>query len=191
MIRRLLFTRITPAIFRAIRLFDRVYLAPLIEAKRRYQSTGSLSLLFVCKGNICRSAYACQRFSTLAGDSKKNGVTAVSAGLETRNGFPADSSAIESASGRGIVLNEHRTAVLTDEMAAAADLILVMDERNLTNFCDRYPEYCGKAMYLGALDFQCGGKRVSIPDPFGGDARCFEECFQIIDRSLELLVAQL
>ena len=59
-------------------------------------------LVFVCKGNICRSAFA-------EAVAKSLGMDAVSCGLQTVISAPANEDAVKTAREMGYALDEHRT----------------------------------------------------------------------------------
>ena len=81
-------------------------------------------LVFVCQGNICRSAFA-----DVA--ARANGLNAASFGLSTDSGKPAHSPAIMAAAVLGIDLGNHRTTRAEDFNTQPGDLLLAMETRQL------------------------------------------------------------
>ncbi len=95
-------------------------LAPLIAPKR----DAVRRLVFVCHGNICRSAYA----EALA---RRAGFAAASFGLSTTSGVPAHPPLAAMARDRGISLDRHSATAASDFEAREGDYLLAMEVRHL------------------------------------------------------------
>ena len=128
------------------------------EAGRRLAS--ARELLFVCYGNINRSALA----HAYAAQRPSNGLTFVSAGFHRPDGRPADPTMVEIAAGRGIDLSGNRSRALDPQMVASADLIFVMELAQIERLEAEFPAARGKTFLLGAVDAAGGAE---IPDPYG------------------------
>ncbi|MDH5235764.1 MAG: RpiB/LacA/LacB family sugar-phosphate isomerase, partial [Gemmatimonadota bacterium] len=85
-----------------------------------------MRLLFVCTGNTCRSAMAEAIARRLAASRGLEDVTVQSSGTSAWEGAPASDGALLVALEQGLDLNGHRARVLSKEIVAEADLILVM-----------------------------------------------------------------
>ncbi len=81
-------------------------------------------LVFVCHGNICRSAYA----EALAHEA---GLAAISFGLSTTSGKPAHPPLAALAVARGHDLSSHRATAQDDYEPREGDLLLAMETRHL------------------------------------------------------------
>ena len=81
-------------------------------------------LVFVCHGNICRSAYG----DALA---KSLGAHAASFGLSTTSGQPAHPPIAGLAQLAGLSLADHRTTARADYTPQDGDLLLAMEHRHL------------------------------------------------------------
>lgn len=81
-------------------------------------------LVFVCHGNICRSAMA-----DVA--AREAGMRAASFGLSTSSGKGAHPPAIDAARALGFDLSAHRTTRVEDFAAQPGDLLLAMETRHL------------------------------------------------------------
>ncbi|KZN29544.1 phosphotyrosine protein phosphatase [Pseudoalteromonas luteoviolacea S2607] len=131
------------------------------------------SILVVCAGNICRSPTA---EYVLKHKLKETKINVSSAGLTALEGKPADPMAREIASSHGIEMNEHQGRQLTSQLIASNSVILVMEERHLTDLCNRYPQARGKTFLLGKW---LGDKE--IPDPYRQSKEAFEHVYELID----------
>jgi protein-tyrosine phosphatase len=81
-------------------------------------------LVFVCHGNICRSAFA----DVVAA---KHGLRSASFGLSTSAGQPAHAPAAEASLALGHDLSAHRTTKVEDFESAPGDYLLGMEVRHL------------------------------------------------------------
>src|SRR5208337_852450 len=85
------------------------------------------NVLFVCKGNICRSPFAQYFLLSLVGNSKK----VMSCGYFPQSGRPSPREAIKAAQEWGIELKGHRSVLLSKEFIDFSDIVIVFDEDNL------------------------------------------------------------
>jgi protein-tyrosine phosphatase len=81
-------------------------------------------LVFVCHGNICRSAFA-------QAVARREGVRTAGFGLSTTSGMPAHPPVSAEAARRGLPLDDHLTTALDDYAWEQGDLLLVMEVRQL------------------------------------------------------------
>jgi protein-tyrosine phosphatase len=108
------------------------------------------SVLFVCKGNICRSPLAEAYFRSLV-EKEGRQMTVRSAGLETTPGKPADPRVKALAWEHRLSLGEHATTQVHMELLDQSDLILVMEIGQRDRIEALYPRSKGKVMLLGRL----------------------------------------
>ncbi len=169
-------------------LDERIYLKPVIRLGRN--RSGPIDILFVCKGNICRSPYAEVRFRKEVAKNRLPPVSVSSAGLDAGEGSSAFPTAIEVAQKRGIDLRSHTTTKMTLESAERADLIVAMEPGQLRELGAISADGKEKAILLGALLLREKGN-LTTPDPYGKPAGEFEACFDKIDRAVEVLLQRL
>ncbi|HEX7853158.1 MAG TPA: phosphotyrosine protein phosphatase [Sphingobium sp.] len=81
-------------------------------------------LVFICHGNICRSAFA-----DVA--ARRAGLSVASFGLSTESGKPAHPPATEAALRLGHDMSDHRATDLPDYAPQEGDLLLAMETRQL------------------------------------------------------------
>lgn len=134
-------------------------------------------LVFVCKGNICRSAYAAERARVL-------GVRAASFGLEASDGAPPDPAAAHNANLRGVDLSGHSSVRLQPSLINRDDLVLVFEPGQLAAVRER----CGDRTHpLSLLGIWTRPTKPHIHDPYGHSDRYFQQCFTIIDANIAAL----
>ena len=157
-----------------------------LKSRKIYETLpgGIRSVLFVCKGNICRSPFAA---SYLGAKLKERNcpIEVSSAGLESTPGGKANPIASAVALQDHISLAAHVTKPITDDLVHQADLIVVMEFMQYMDLIKKYPEAEGKLFRLG--DFHNGFAK-EIWDPYGGTNADFEFCFRMIRRCCDNLV---
>ena len=134
-------------------------------------------LVFVCKGNICRSPYASARARSL-------GLEAVSFGLETAGGAPADPVAARNAISRGLDLSGHCSVQLEESHIAENDLLIVFEPVQLAKVRQRCR---GRPFTVSLMGIWALPLRPHVHDPYGRSDRYFQECFAIIDANVNAL----
>lgn len=161
-------------------LVDRVSLVRTWRAARvRAAIRRSRRIVFVCKGNICRSpfaaGYVAQRY---AGRS----LTVASAGYYPQAGRPAPPAAVEAAAELGVDLRAHRSRTIDTPLLSDADAVVVFDRENDAVLRARFPAVRGKMQSLAALRSD-GGREIE--DPYGGTLDDFRRCYRIIAAALD------
>jgi len=134
-------------------------------------------LAFVCKGNICRSPYACAK-------ARSMGVQAVSFGIDAADGAPAAPAAAENALLRGIDLSEHRSSRVQSDRLAEGDLLIAFEPRQIVEVRRRI----GAGTSAELLGIWSRPIRPYIHDPYGMSDRYFQQCFSVIDASIARLI---
>jgi predicted ATP-grasp superfamily ATP-dependent carboligase/protein-tyrosine-phosphatase len=140
------------------------------------------SVLFVCHGNINRSAFAEKKLRELLGDRP---VTIASAGLLPEAGRATGIVSRTVAAELGIDLARHRSVVLTAGQLDAFDLVFYMEASHLRSIRQLNPRALAKCYPLSALESSAGA--VAISDPDGKGRPAFEETYGRIAGCVEEL----
>jgi protein-tyrosine-phosphatase len=159
------------------------------SANQRLVPPSARSFLFVCFGNIMRSAMA--EFlmrQELSRTGLEQQVRIVSAGLHAITGKEAHPWAQEAAAGLGISLADHRAKPVTRELVEQADCVLAMDFQNKAELLTLYPEAQEKIFMLSAYASGAWQYR-EIPDPYLGDLETTRFCGQQLQTCVQNLVA--
>jgi len=137
-------------------------------------------ILVVCHGNACRSPYAA---AVLARALHHRGVVVASAGL-----VPGSAPEVvhAEAARRGVRLGAHRPRLVTHADVVAADLIVVMDERQREALRDWFGAWWRRVVLLGDFDPDAASDRA-IADPVAGSAAEVSDCYSRIDRCVATL----
>ncbi|MCK6550164.1 ATP-grasp domain-containing protein [Myxococcota bacterium] len=145
------------------------------RTRLRTRLAAARSILFVCHGNINRSALAEHHLRSLVGDA----VVITSAGFHPEPGRAADPCMVAVARRHGLSLDGARSRVVDAAMVTRADVVLVMEVEHLTRLARRAPSARTKGFLLGAV---LDGDDVEITDPYGSDDATFERCFAHVTR---------
>lgn len=155
----------------------------------RHAPSASRSFLFVCFGNIMRSALAESLMRKAVNEmlpEQAREIETVSAGLHAINGNEAHPWSRTAALDFGISLEQHRARLLTREMVDQADCILAMDFQNKAELLSLYPEASSKIYMLSAYA-EGPWRNREIPDPYFGDVEVTRFCA----RQLQICVCNL
>lgn len=148
-----------------------------------------MKILFVCLGNICRSPLAAAIFNHKVIELKLDHVL-ISDSCGTGNyhiGGAADDRSIAVARKNGVVI-QHVVRQLTADDLEEFDHIIAMDRNNVANIT-RLPsakENYKKVKLMREYDPQGPG---DVPDPYYGTEKDFREVYDILDRSMDVLIA--
>jgi len=140
-------------------------------------------VLFVCKGNICRSPFA----EAYARQAIANGTQIVSAGYHPKENRPVPEAGLEAARELGIDLTPHRSSIVTEEMVRDAEVIFTFDQHNFVTLRERYPWARDRIHRLGLMS-KSGA--VDIRDPYGGSVEDFRRAYEAISRALDAAIAR-
>jgi protein-tyrosine phosphatase len=148
------------------------------------QGGASVSVLFVCMGNICRSPTAEGVFRKLLADAGLDGrVTVDSAGTHGYHiGAPPDRRASAAARARGFDLSGLRARRVEAGDFEAFDLIVAMDSDNLADLQAMAPE-TGRAETRRLMDYSDGGHGPDVPDPYYGGLNGFELVLDMVEQA--------
>jgi len=137
------------------------------------------SILVVCAGNICRSPTGEYLLKAKLNDkSADNQIKVSSAGLTALVGKGAEATATGIALTNNIDMSEHKGRQLNSALIAENDLILVMEERHLTDLLGQFPQARGKTFLLGKwID------DTEIPDPYRQSQEAFQHVYNLIDKA--------
>jgi protein-tyrosine phosphatase len=132
--------------------------------------------VFVCKGNICRSAYA----EVVA---RSLGLDAVSCGLRTIVAVPANEDAVRAARVRGVDLEDHKTTPIMYMVLRKTDLLVAMEPWQV-EFMERHlvRGYCYTLLGLWFKPVN-----PHIQDPYGASSDYFDHCFKYIEDAVHVI----
>jgi protein-tyrosine phosphatase len=137
-------------------------------------------VVFVCHGNICRSAFAHH-------EALKYNLNVASLGLSTSTGGRSPAPAIASAARAGIDLTVHRATSWPDFKVQAGDLFLVMEVRQAHEMRRRLGKRDDVQVCL--LGMWCKPVMPHLHDPYTLGDRYFDVCFERVRQAVRYLSA--
>lgn len=115
--------------------------------RRRPKDSPPTRILFVCTGNVCRSAFAEACLKGMLTDSHR--VEVSSAGITALVGSEMDPLMAQEAESRGIDPSEHCARQLTGRMLKSADIVLVFGPEHVAWIAAECPEVLDRVVALG------------------------------------------
>ena len=148
-----------------------------------------MKIMFVCTGNICRSAMAHWMLLKKIEDKKIQNVEVYSCGIYAENGDIPTYEAKRVMEEYGVNLSKHRATNIQNSNIEDMDLILCATSSHNIAVIDLYPELKEKVFTMKEYvnynrEFH---SPVDIKDPWGYDIDTYSSCAAEIDECLELL----
>jgi len=163
---------------------QRVRLLPPLRRRSVEQALTAVrrgkSILFVCKGNICRSPFAERYARSVLSDSR----SIYSSGYFPVSGRPAPEEAIAAAAEQHVDLFDHRSRRLDAETIRNADVIFVFDEQNRRRSAEDFPRAVRKMYLLGSLLHNASD---IIDDPYSSNVATFRTTYARIAKAIDRL----
>jgi protein-tyrosine phosphatase len=162
----------------------RALLAQLELATGRLQSFALVRpetvqrLVFVCHGNVCRSAFAHR-------EALKYGLNVASFGLSASAGAGSPAKAVASAERLGVDLKAHTATPWGDFEVHSGDQFLVMEVRHAHELRRRLGERDDVQICL--LGMWCKRAMPHLHDPYTLGERYFDRCFERIRQAIQRL----
>lgn len=147
-------------------------------------------ILFVCRGNTCRSPMAEAVARTRAGIV---GVDAIfkSAGIAVSViGAPADPRAIACAAKMGLDLTAHRADATTMPLLSAMDRIYALDREVRDQLMAQTPQPRQSRIHL-LMSLVPETGLTDVADPWSGTAADYDGAFALIDAAVAALIDDL
>jgi len=150
----------------------------------------SVSVLFVCLGNICRSPLA---EAALKAEAERLGVDVEvdSAGTgDWHLGYPPDPRSVAVAERNGIDISQRRARQVTPGDFFAFDHIVALDLQNLSNLRAMRPEGATAELSL-LLDHVPGREGEPVADPYYGEETHFDVTWQDVTEGAQALARRI
>jgi len=150
----------------------------------------SVSVLFVCLGNICRSPLA---EAALKAEAERLGVDVEvdSAGTgDWHLGYPPDPRSVAVAERNGIDISQRRARQVTPDDFFAFDHIVALDLQNLSNLRAMRPEGATAELSL-LLDHVPGREGEPVADPYYGEETHFDVTWQDVTEGAQALARRI
>jgi len=151
-----------------------------------------MKIIFVCMANIVRSFAAERMFKKALKENNRSDIEVSSAAIFDMDGKSADPMAVKILKEMGFEADGHFSRFLTEDIAADADMIIVMEQHHKDSIIESYPDTQKKvfllkpfsrgASYLNTADMK------EIRDPHNLSSYHYRLCFAEIYLALEGLI---
>ncbi len=151
-----------------------------------------IDIMFVCTGNICRSAMAdCILKHKVNEKRLENKIRVFSSGVSAYNGdIPTDEAIAVINDKYSLDLSRHRATNVVDSDVLNMDLILAMTLRHKFFLVSMYPELKDKIYtlreYVGENE-----NNANIDDPYGFGINVYNDCANQINDCIDKLLVKL
>jgi len=130
-------------------------------------------VLILCIGNICRSPMAAALLR------QRSAVQVASAGLRACIGQDMDPLAQAVLHDANVVIRKHHARQVDADMLRWAELILLMDERQMQKVVEIAPEVRGKSFLIGKW------QGMEIADPYRRPRKAFQQTYDHLSRCVD------
>lgn len=142
-------------------------------------------IMFICTGNICRSAMA-EGIMKKKVEDQGIDVKVYSCGVYAEDGDGATYNACEAAKEYDVDITQHKATNIRNSNIQDMDIILCATKGHKRLVLQLYPNLSNKVFTMKEF---ANGKEEDISDPWGYDmstyTRCAEEIVQAIDKTIE------
>lgn len=151
-----------------------------------------MKIMFICTGNICRSAMAHRLLEKRLEDLNKKDIEVYSCGIYAENGDGSTYNAIEAMKEYNVDLKSHRATNIRNSNIEKMDVILCMTKSHKYAVIQLYPNIKDKVFTLKEyVNYMENAQDVDIPDPWGYDAEVYRHCAEEISVCIELLLQKI
>jgi protein-tyrosine phosphatase len=150
-----------------------------------------MKILMVCLGNICRSPLA---DGLLRDKIQLNNlqIEVDSCGTSGHHvGELPDERMMETALSHGCDLSELRSRQFEVEDFKAFDIIYVMDASNYNNVLRLASSESDKQKVKLFLNELYPGKNMAVPDPYYGGEQGFEDVYELVDKTTDIIIEKI
>lgn len=152
-----------------------------------------MKIMFICTGNICRSAMAHKLLEKKLEEKQINDIQVYSSGIYAENGDTSTYNAIETMKEYGVDLKSHIATNIKNSEIDKMDLILCATLSHKREVLYLYPGLQGKVYTM--KEYVGDDKETKdISDPWGYDLTTYQRCAleinEILDKLMEKILNQ-
>lgn len=151
-----------------------------------------MKIMFICTGNICRSAMAHGLMEKKIKDNNMKNIEIYSCGIFAEDGDNATYNAIEAAKEYGVDLSNHKATNIKNSKIGEMDLILCATMSHKYAVLQMYPNLKEKTYTIKEyVNDEANLKDLDIKDPWGYDIEIYRFCIGEIDKCLNKLIEKI
>lgn len=150
-----------------------------------------MKIMFICTGNICRSAMAEGMMKKLAKDNNLD-LDICSCGIYAEDGDYATYNAVEAAKYYDVNIEGHRATNIRRSKIKEMDIILCATESHKQSVLYMYPELKEKVFTMKEYaELDKNGQDMNIKDPWGYDMNVYQNCTEEIEKCLIKIIEKI
>lgn len=150
-----------------------------------------MKIMFICTGNICRSAMAKALMEKKVKDYQLINIEIYSSGIFAETGDKASYSAIEIMQEYGIDLTKHEATNIKQSNIQEMDLILCATASHKYSVLQMYPQLKEKVYTIKEYAKDNKQEDLDIKDPWGYDIEIYRYCAAEIDKYIEEIIKKI
>jgi protein-tyrosine phosphatase len=166
-------------------------LRPGVYSQSELEELSTISFLFVCTGNTCRSAmaegicrkYLAEKLECNVDDLDRKGYKVASAGIMDLTGAPASGEAMAACEALGIDIKTHKSKALTPQLIQESDFVFAMEQIHYNHITVLCPDAQSKCMLLAEDN--------NIVDPICQGQEVFNDCAALIENAVKKRIDEL
>lgn len=147
--------------------------------------------MFICTGNICRSAMAHKLLEKKLKDNNICNVEVYSSGVFAENGDTSTYAAAEVMKEYNVDMSSHRATHISSSNIKEMDLILCATLSHKRSVLQMYPELTGKVFTMKEYVSKKDCTDLDIKDPWGYDVEIYRFCAAEIEDCIDKLLIKL
>ena len=151
-----------------------------------------MKIMFICTGNICRSAMAEGMMRKEVEESNLKNIEVCSCGIYAETGDYSTYNAVEAAKVYDADISEHRATNIRDSKINEMDLILCATTSHKQNVIFLYPNLKDKVYTMKEYaEIDKNGQDLDIKDPWGYDLNVYYNCALEIEECVQKTIKKL
>ncbi len=150
-----------------------------------------MKIMFVCTGNICRSAMADGMLRKIAIERKLD-IEVYSCGIYAEDGDYATYNAIYVARNYNVDISTHRATNIRNSKIEEMDAILCATKSHKEAIINMYPNLKEKIYTMKEYaGIDNNGQDMDIKDPWGYDIEIYHNCIKEIEKCIEKIIKKI